>query len=332
MGRINNTLRLTTLIFILQLQATACSPIANQTTPKLPPGFVDVMVPINNINGYFYMQHKDSTIDVPTKLFNDRKSQMETLERSIPMPNSIESKSIALSIGPDLDSFAAKLEFPDPEFAEIMLKLLSPKSNFNNWKADNFVNVVHGSDEWTNAIRNTLVSGDVLPIAKAYPKAWALFHVLPENPRGQPIAAGFMNMSNVSMGSTGTIFGLDLRNFHQVFSTINATDMAFIFYAHDQISLSRSLEPDYLKENGINAVFVTRSTYPGFVLGFFLDKLSSRVGLQGILLFNGTKVFYSNFNGMHLIVKAIGNTVFMVVAPTKHSAETLITNVLHPHI
>ena len=77
---------------------------------------------------------------------------------------------------------------------------------------------------------------------------------------------------------------------------------------------------------------MARSTYPGFLLSFFLNTFADRVDLQSDTRVAGEDVLSRDLNGVHLLVKPLGSVIFIVVASEEQTSERLMESVLQKHL
>ena len=309
-----------------------CSPTLARTNPKPPPGFVDTLVPAGDLSAYLYIRQEGSAVRIPATRFGDIQREIRISGTTVAIPGEVEVDRVVASVGPNLDSFAATAVFTDETSARIAQELLSGRAEVTSWRDDNQVNLVRGTGGWATSLEGALRAGGGTPFEEAYPAIWELLHVMPESPPGEPVAAGFVKVDSALLDSLSARAGLDLGGFGQAFGAINVTDIAFIAYADAPLALPTRIGPDYFKQSGLSAIFVVQSTYPGFVLSFFLDSFSDRVGLNKGSIAGGTEVLSREFNDVHLVVKDLGNTLFLSLAPTREEAEALMASTLESHI
>ena len=323
-----------TLILTLavsMLGAFACSPKLVQADPKLPPGFLDTPVFSGDLNAYLYLS-QSSPMALPLEPFGD----IEQVQGDPLLPERLSSEteihSLAFWMGPDLDSFGGDVVFTEETAAEIAELLLATKSdNVTSWRRGARVSLVRGTGLWATEMERMRRSGEALPFGEAYPKVWDLLRLLPESPPAEPVAAGFLKPTSTVIDPLASRAGLNLGRLAPALGSVNIDDVAFIAYSNRPIAVPERVTPDYLLEHQIGAILVTRSSYPGFILSFFLNNFSGRVDLEKIEVF-GESVLYREYADVHLMVKAIGNTIFFSLAPTRDFTESLIASVLETQL
>ena len=312
------------------LLMVGCSPSLVKTTPKLPPGFLEARVPACDLSAYLYVS-QESPITIPLERFGDP-AQAPNNPKFATMPESLEINRLALAVGPNLDSFGGSIAFNDDLQAEMAEDVASGRPEVIVWREGRELNLVRGTGGWANALEGALRTGDASPFEDAYPDIWDLMRLLPEAPPKEPVAAGFVHVSQDILDSLVTRAGLELEGVAQALGAINVSDVVFAAYADTSLTLPAEVGPDYFNEAGVGAVFVARSAYPGFLLSFFLGTFADRVDLEKGSLANGQGVMFREMDDMHLVAKSVGNTLFLTLAPTREKAEALMTSVLEPQL
>jgi hypothetical protein len=305
------------------LSAVACSPKLVQTDPKLPPGFLDAQVLTGDLNAYLYLS-QGSPITFPLEIFGDVAQSRENSQLAERLTNEAEIRSLAIWMGPDLSSFGGDVIFTEEAAAEMAELLLAAKS-------DDVTSSHRGGA--MSLVRGTAIAPPYthLPFSEAYPKAWELMRLLPESPPVEPVAAGFLSSNSTVIDPLASRAGLNLGRLAPALGSVNIGDVAFVVYFGQPIAVPEKVTPDYLLEHQMGAIFVTKSSYPGFLLSFFLNNFSGRVDLEKIEVMEES-VLYRQFEDVHLMVKPIGNTIFFSLAPTRDFTEQLISSVLETQL
>ena len=144
------------------------------------------------------------------------------------------------------------------------------------------------------------------------------------------VAAGFIQVDSALLDSLASKAGLSLGGLGQALGSINVTDIVYAAYTNEPLNLPERFGLDYLEDSGVGAIFVARSSYPGFLLGFFLNTFADRIGLETGMEVSGQEVLSREEGGMHLLVKPVGSTIFLVLASSSQEAELLMASVLDP--
>ncbi len=326
MNRRPALLLLLVLLASALLIIAACSPTLVSTTPKLPPGFMAAEIPSGDLSAYLYLS-QDDPVTMPLERFGEAALAAGN-PRFTTIPEALEIDRLALAVGPDLDSYSGAIEFTHDLQAEMAEDVVSDRSEVTSWREGKEMFLVRGTGGWADALESALRSGDSERFEDAYPDMWELMRLLPEAPPATPVAAGFVRVNQDILDSLTARAGVELGGLSQAFGAINVDNIVFAAYANDPLALPAEIEPDYFQEAGVGAIFVARSTYPGFVLSFFLGTFADRVGLEKETLSGGQEVLSKELANAHLFVKPLGNTLFLSLAPTREKAEALIASVL----
>ena len=319
------------LLMMASLLWMGCSQEVSRTNPKLPPGFQEAQVPAGEISAYLYVS-QGSPVTIPTKRFGDVQAPGQSAGRTFVLPHVLEVSGLALWTGQALDSSAGTVRFTGESSAEIAQTLLSGVAGVKSWRDAVTLNIVGGSGDWASGMESALKANQRSPFKEAYPAIWDLLRLMPEAPPGKPVAVGFVHVNEQLMNSLATQANLDLSGVGQAFGAANVSDIAFIAYADAPLALPNAIGPDYFKQAGLGAIFVAQSTYPGFVLSFFLGSFADRAGLEKGPTVKGQQVLVKEIEGARLMVATLGNTFFVALAPTREKAEALMTSALAPHV
>ncbi|MDO8750850.1 MAG: hypothetical protein Q7K03_06875 [Dehalococcoidia bacterium] len=326
------TVGIIVLLAVASLIWTGCSSGPARTNPALPPGFAEAQVPAGEISAYLYVS-QGTPVTIPTERFGDvSTSSRKSGSVIIHDRDSLEVMRLALWTGQSLDSFAGDFKFRDEATAEVVQKLAAEKADVAAIRSGILLSVAQGTTDWAKAMEGFLRANQRSPFKDAYPAAWDLLHLMPEAPPGKPVAVGFVHVNDALMNSLASKAGLNLSGIGQAFGAANVSDIAFIAYADTPLALPNVVGPDYFKQAGLGAIFVAQSTYPGFVLSFFLGSFADRAGLEKGPTIQGQQVLVKEIEGAQLMVATVGNTFFVALAPTQEKAEALMTSALAPRV
>ncbi len=310
------------------LLLAGCSPSLVKGTPKLPPGFLGAPVPSGDLSAYLFLA-QESPITIPLARFGDS-ALVANNPRFVEIPETMAINRLALAVGPDLESFGGVIEFNRDLLAEMAGDLVSGKPEISTFRDGRSLALVRGTGGWADAMEVALRSGDSSRFQDAYPDSWELMRLLPENPPMDPVAAGFVEVDSTLLDSLASEAGVGLSGLGQALGSINVTDIAYAAYTNEPLNLPEEFGRDYLEESGVGAVFVAQSSYPGFLLGFFLNTFADRIGLETGTEVSGQDVLAREEGEMHLLVKPVGSTIFLVLASSSQDAQLLMASVLDP--
>ena len=319
-------------VILLALSATAilvlagCNPTLVETDPKLPSGFLDTQVPDVELNAYLYASQEQPTI-IPLELL--------LAEVSVPSgtPTEVGMQRMAAWMGPDLKSFGASLRFQDVQDATFVEEQMAERAReaVQSWRDGADLQLARGSGPWVEGLRSALSNGSTVTFQEAYPEVWELMRLLPASPPGEVVAAGFLLPTSTVIDSLASRAGLNLGRFAPALGTVNVKSVAFAAYSNQRIAFPTEVTPEYLQEYQIGAIYVARSSYPGLILSFFLDRFAGRVDLEKTQVI-GESVLYREYEDVYLMVKVLGNTIFFTLAPSRDYAEELMAAVLAPQV
>ncbi len=313
------TLLLAALLVTLFLAAR--SPTLLETDPMLPPGFEEARLPDGDFNAYLYIGHS-APVAVPLEAFGESAGASAQPD--------LEFSSLGAWVGPSLDSFGAKLEFQQQMQAQASETALG--DDVERWREGGTLRLVHGEGAWADDVEAAMRAGDGVAFKDRYPDVWRLLRLLPEEPPLEPAAAGFISIDSDLLDSLTSRAGLELGGLGQALGTINVEYLAYIAYTEDELRLPEHVDNEFVRDSGAAAVFVARSTYPGFILGFFLNVFADRVDLESDTMIAGEDVLSRDMDGVHLLVKPLGSTIFIVVASEERNSEKLMESVLQKHL
>ena len=309
------------LAVLIVLFLAARSPTLLETDPMLPPGFEEARLPDGDFNAYLYVSHS-APIAMPLEAFGESASPSAQPD--------LELSSLGAWVGPNLDSFGAKVEFQgqmQTQAAEMALA-----DDVERWREGGTLRLVRGQGVWADDVEAAMRAGDGATFKDKYQDIWRLLRLLPEEPPLQPAAAGFIRADSDLLDSLTSKASLDLGGLGQAMGTINVKDIAYVAYAEDELRLPEDVDREFVKDSGIAAVFVARSTYPGFILGFFLNAFADRVDLESGIRIAGEDVLSRDMDGVHLLVKPLGSVIFIVVASEEQNSKKLMESVLRKHL
>ena len=309
------------LASIITLVIAVRSPTLLETDPMLPPGFQEARLPDDDFSAYLYLSHSAPVV-MPLKAFGESTGASTEPD--------LELSSLGAWVGPNLDSFGARAEFQQQRQAQAAETVLG--DDVEQWREGSMLSLVRGEGIWADDIEAAMRAGRGVAFKEKYEDAWRLLRLLPEEPPLQPVAAGFISVDRDLLDSLTSKAGLELGGLGQALGTINVENIAYIAYAEDELRLPESVGREFVEDSGVAAVFVARSTYPGFLLSFFLNTFADRVDLQSDTRVAGEDVLSRDLDGVHLLVKPLGSVIFIVVASEEQTSERLMESVLQKHL
>ena len=306
---------------LVALFLAARSPTLLETDPMLPPGFEEARLPGGDFNAYLYISHS-APIAMPLTAFGEPDSASTQPD--------LDLSSMGAWVGPSLDSFGSRVEFQGQMQAQAAETVLS--DDVEKWREDSVLRLVRGEGAWVDDVETAMRAGHGVTFKDKYEDIWKLLRLLPEEPPLEPAAAGFIRVDSDLLGSLTSKAGLDLGGLGQALGTINVEEIAYVAYAEDVLRLPEDVDGEFVRDSGIAAVFVARSTYPGFLLGFFLNAFADRVDLESDTRIAGEDILSRDMDDVHLLVKPVGSAIFIVVASEEQNSKKLMESVLRKHL
>ena len=309
------------LAVVVTLFMVTRSPTLLETDPMLPPGFEEARLPDDDFNAYLYVS-QTTPIAMPLAAFGESASASAQPD--------VELSSLGAWTGPNMDSFGARVEFQEQLQAQAAEAALG--DDVEKWREGSVLSLVRGGQVWTGDVEAAMRTGHGVAFKEKYEDMWRLLRLLPEELPLQPAAAGFISVDRDLLDSLTSKAGLELGGLGQALGTINVENIAYVAYAEDELRLPESVDSEFVRSSGLAAVFVARSTYPGFLLSFFLNTFADRVDLQSDTRIAGEDVLSRDLDGVHLLVKPLGSVIFIVVASEEQNSEVLMESVLQKHL
>ncbi len=304
----------------------ACSPSPAQGDPGLPPGFLETGVPRADLSAYVYVS-QGAPVVVTTSWFGDV-AAIKNNPGLAALGSSVDVSSISVAVGPSLDYFGGAIALASEEQAEAAAQLAKGQALTQAWRSGKTMGFAYGNGDWPGTLKASLQAGDVTPFAEAYTDSWVLLRMLPKLPPDHPVAAGFAKVEGPVLEQAAGRMQLNLQGVTQALGSLNISQGAFIAYAQTSLDAPERVGPDYFRQEGISVLAAMRSSYPGWMLGFFLDSFAGQAGLEKGTQVAGEEVLTKDLGDAYLMAKPIGSVLFIAVATDKAQAETLMTAVL----
>ena len=314
------------------LFVVGCTSSLGKTTPKLPPGFLDTQVPNVELNAYLYVSLEDG-VTVSLNSFGEQVDALAQIPAIGKLEPEVDIDSLVAWVGSDRYRFGARVTFQQELWAQMATGLLSYRSDdVRSWRDGKKLNLVSLRTDWADSLEEALRSGDDSGLETTYPDIWELFHLMPENPPEEPVAAGFVRVGGGLLDSFAAMANLDISGVGRAFGAINASEIVFVIYSGSPLAVPEDIGRDYFQEASVGAIFVAKSSYPAFILSFFLGTFADSVGLEEGTVISGEDVLSRDLEGMYVLVKPLGSTIFLAMAPSRQEAKALMGSVLESRI
>ncbi|MBI4197714.1 MAG: hypothetical protein HY533_01220, partial [Chloroflexi bacterium] len=233
-----------------------------------------------------------------------------------------------LTVGSNLDEFGGEVKFSRDILAEIAEDVAKERAGLSVFRDGSLLNLVIGTSGWADALKRALELGEGSAFSEAYPEAWELLRMLPQSPPAPPVAAGFARVEGGVLEEASGRLKLNLSGVTQALGSLNVSQVTFVAYAEEDLSIKESIGPDFFREHGASVAVAMRSGYPGYLLGFFLDSFASQAGLEKGNTVAGVEVLTRDLGDAYLVAEPIGSVLFLSVAPDRARAEALMGAIL----
>jgi len=283
------------LLALAVLLAAGCVASVEPGEPALPPGFEDIGVPDVDVNAYLYLYLGEGTpLTLPPFALGD-----EELE-----PINVVRVEAALR-DPGADQ-AAWLQTLDGEAL--------------------FFSVAETS--WSAGIAAAWRDGQRVSVEARYPDVWETIRLLPEQPPGRPVAIGFVRNAGDLADDVLALQDIQVPGLGSALGLIRVRTLAFGAYADDLSSLPATLTPEMIRDAGVGIVAVGKAGYPDALANFLIGRFAGQLGL-GDATVAGEKAYDRSLpEGLYLVMKSYGATLYLVVAGSREHAEALLGAVI----
>ncbi|MFQ5873890.1 MAG: hypothetical protein ACE5JL_08825, partial [Dehalococcoidia bacterium] len=172
--------------------------------------------------------------------------------------------------------------------------------------------------------------GRFLSFTEAYPEAWGLMRRLPPSPPQPPLAVSFVNVEEALVDSVTRKAGQETQIIGQALDAARVSTVALGFYGEQDFTWpDADVRPAFLRQQGVSAVAVTRSSYPGFILNLFFGSFASRAGMEEVRLESGEEVLARRLDDeLHVLVKNKGSFLVGAASSDREQAEGLLQSLL----
>ncbi|GEM_PF-2402998 len=318
---------LPTLLAAAMLLALGCSASPAQGDPALPTGFAEAKVPKADLNAYVYVS-QGAPVSVPTSWVGDAIRSLAGNPALAALGTSVGVKSVALALGPTVDHLGGQAVLTSAQEAEAAAQLAAGRPLTEAWASGDTVGLVYGNGDWPGTVKASIQATDGLAFSEAYTDAWDLLRMMPKSAPGQPVAAGFAKTDGSVLEQASARLRLNLQGVPQALGSLNITQGVFVAYAQQTLDAPQHVDVTYLKQHKIGAIAAAKSSYPGWLLGFFLDSFAGQAGLEKGTQVEGQDVMTKDLGDAYLMAKPIGSVLFITVATDKDGAQALMSAVI----
>lgn len=322
-------MRLGSLLILLILLAAAtvsCSRSIAVGNGLLPEGIEKAQVPVAELGGYVFAS-SDSPLGLPVAYFRPRE---ESIADGVSNAPRLQMNNATIVIGSSPESFAGTLEFASNRDAEMAWTLfqdmIQRRPGWGKLSSPRMF-VAVGTGPWLDSVRQALDAGQLALLRDHDPVGWSLITNLPQHPPSRPSAAGVLRLEGGLLESLGKKAGIVLDDTGNAFGFLRVDTLGFGVYTDTPTEVPRRVDLEFLKQSGAGVLFVSRSSYPGFLVSFMLSRVAGRTGMQVIDLGN-TNARYRTVDGLHLIIKNKSSLVYAALAAQRSNAERLMLSAI----
>lgn len=312
------------MVPVLLLLIAGCTDL-KPGDPVLPDGFQESQVPDASVKAYLYLKSPEP-ISVPVERF------VEDAQLRQQLPAQVAIGLWLVWVGPTPRSFGMGLQFQDSATLDAVATTLEQAdSSWDYMRQGDWLYAFKGDAEWVQAIKSAIRDGRYVEIAEAYPEEWALVRLLPETPPGQIVAAGFARLDEefvTGIAETAQGTGADVKS---LIDAVNVKSAAFGLYAEQVPATLATFSEAFLKDMGLSGLVVTKTGYPGFIIGLMFSRAASGAGLEKTEITGGDAYHKTLQEDLHVFIKNFGSTFFVAGAADKSSAQTLMESVVAEH-
>lgn len=290
--------------------------------PVLPPGFGEAQLPDVSIKGYAYIK-PEVTLSVPLSRF---------LDQGEPVPGLPSETGIVLWsvwVGPRPKDFGMAFEFSDAAVLDVLVEQLAEgPGRMEHMRLGNSLYFFSGEVEWVEALKASIGEGRFVGVEDAHPDEWKLLQLLPEEPPGKVLGAGFGKLDDEFLEGMVAEFrgpGGDVR---QLADAARIKNAVFGLYAKETPNTLSEFDEDFLMEMGLSALVVTKAGYPGFIINFLFSRAASGAGLEKVDIEGGDAYYKALQENLRVMVKNRGSIFFATVASERDSAQRLMESIL----
>lgn len=316
------------LVF-LALTGMACSSAADLGGALLPEGIDDARVPAVDASGYVFIS-SNPPLPLPTSYFGQQ-SQPGALATPQPAQQLAMSKA-SIVAGPAIEAFGGTLTLASEAEAQLAQQLLQermlsqPGTTWSKATADQ-LSVASGAGEWAELLKQTLDTGNLLPLNEHNPLAYQLITNLPTTPPSPPLGVGFLKLGPGTLQALAAKADMDVREMDSAFGFVRVDMVAFGIYAQRPVAVPATIDQSFLEQSGVGALIVSHSGYPGAIVSFMLSVIADRTSMETIKIGN-TNARYRMIGDLHLVLKNKGSFLYAALSGDRAYAERLVLSAI----
>ncbi|PZC48753.1 MAG: hypothetical protein C1O27_000122 [Chloroflexi bacterium] len=302
------------------LTLVSCGGDSSSGNPALPSGFAEAPLPKANISAYVYVADQ-SAIEIPGAYFADGSGAIS---------GPIIVNTVSAWTGATVGNFGGSLSLASAGDASSVERLFGLNDDRAVWSRiiGSALYIARGNGFWRESIEKSVQDHTFRSLEETNKEAWEMMKGLPENPPLPPLAAGFLDITTLDIEGMARKGGVNLSGVTPALGALRIKQVAFGVYGDPINAIPERIGLDYLKSTDLGAVFVTKSGYPGFLLGFLFSNFAGDADLSGVDIGDGVKAYSRELDGLHLLVANSGSSVVFALASQPSAAEALLLSAL----
>jgi hypothetical protein len=242
------------------------------------------------------------------------------------VPEEVGISLVAVWVGPSPKHYGAGLRFTDTGVLDAVVTVLEKQGKRDIMRTGEWLYFFEGDGEWVAALRAAINEGRFVKIEDAYPEEWEMIRLLPEKPGVEMVGAGFGKLDEEFVASLDELpeFGGDVKSLAE---SAKLQSTAFGLYAKVVPASISDFSEKSIKQLGPVGIVVTRTGYPGFLIGFMFGRAASGAGLENVQIKDGDAYYKAMREDMHIFIKNRSSIFYITAATERNDAQSLMESV-----
>ena len=285
----------------------------------MPVGFHEAKLPDADVLGYLYVD-PGRPMTIPPEAFTDLSIAGEQ----------VHLRRMVGLMGDEPVQLGVRIEFADEGEARLASDWIAARSAAPTRLGLHgpYISLAWGGEQWASTLLGQWESNAGLTLQERYPEVWEVVQLLPSQPPAAPVAAGFARDLSTGIGLLLEMTGVTTAGLEEALTLVRLKPLAYAVYANDLDTLPVELTGGTLRQMDLGVVAVTRSEYPGFVVGAMLDGIEGGNGLERVKIGSRTFYYRQMAEEIHLMIKNYGSALYLALAPSRDAARQLMEAVM----
>ena len=314
-------------LVLLTFLASGCGSLIQERNPALPPGFRQTLLPDVDLQGYLYLGGTEPLVISSDSLFGESGPPED-----VPQLLGVRRVSVWVSSIPRV--YGISYQFDRPAMARLLEAKLKESSTGAKYRRHGDVLYrFQGKGDWIESLMSSVAEGRLVTLAQGYPGAWDLYNMLPEAPRGDPLAAGFGLLDGEFLDRLVRDVAPELGVLKGLTRSAKLEQLVFGVYSSNGSEKAEEFTREtILRDPDHGAVVATRSSYPGFLVSFIFRYAATGAGFREVDLSDSRRTeqaFYAMpQEDLHTMMTSDGNLFTISVGRKREMAEDLLLQAL----